>query len=361
MIEKLMKNSIKTLIPYEPKEVEVLIKLDANENNNVDYVLNEKIARALTNLKINKYPDSGCSEIKEMLASDLKVSKDQIIIGSGSDQLISMAINTFVDKEDKILTFTPTFMMYKISNQIAGGKTVEVPLEEDFKFNYYSFIKAVKRENPKLIFLTNPNNPTGGVIPREHIMKILEFSNSIVIVDEAYYEFYGESILDLVQYYPNLMVLRTLSKAYGLAGARIGYSVASKALTRALKKTQPPYNVSSLDQLAAKVCLENKGLLIDAVKNIIKERDKLALQLKEIRGIKVYESYGNFILLKLERGQEFYQYLLRNKVLIRYFGEEGPLAGCLRVSVGTGEENSTFLSLLMQFLGGGAVHEKKAV
>ncbi len=351
MMENLLRSSIKTLTPYQPLEYSNVIRLDANENNYGSRLLNQKLAKALMEVNINQYPDTDCTQLRGMLAKVLMVSEEELLIGCGSDQLIVMLLNAFIDKGDKIVTSSPTFTMYKISNQIAGGVTVEIPLKQDFEFDYYEFIKEIKKENPKLVFITNPNNPTGGVIPREQIIKIIEHSNAIVVVDEAYYEFYQESVIDLTSYYSNLVVLRTLSKAYGLAGTRVGYSVASKELTGLIKRVKPPYNVSSLDQAAARVCLENKPLFDGIIEEIILQRGRLAQELAKLEGLRVYESFGNFLLVRYEKATELYSYLLEKGIVIRYFGSKGALENCLRISIGTAEENTILLEVLGEYFG----------
>lgn len=351
MLNDLVKDNIKGLQPYRVEPSENMIKLDANENNNVSYLLNEKLARALVDLKINEYPDSDCVGLRDMLSRDLALGLDQIMVTCGSDQLIQIIMTTFVGRGDKMLTHVPTFGMYKIATQTVGGTTVEVALNDDFSFNLDSFVRAIKKEEPKLIFLTNPNNPTGNIIPRDEIVEILKISRGIVVVDEAYYEFYGESVIDLVDEYDNLIVLRTLSKAYGLAGARVGYGVASRPLMDILYKVKPPYNVTSLSQLAARVCLENKDIMRGAVGEIIKERDRMLGLLGDLPSFKVYDSYANFVLCRLDGAKKVYDYLLDNRVLVRYFGEEGPLGGCLRISIGTKEENDLVIDLLRKFFG----------
>ncbi|WP_051569236.1 histidinol-phosphate transaminase [Alkaliphilus transvaalensis] len=351
MINTLVRNKVKDLSPYNPIQIESLIKLDANENNYTSTLLTQKIVKALTDVKINQYPDSNADGVKSLLAQRLKVSKDQIVVGCGSDQLIFMILSAFINEGDKMLTTTPTFSMYKISNKIVGGETIEVPLKEDFKLDYFQFMRAIKKVSPKVIFLSNPNNPTGGVIPREQIIKIVELSNAIVVVDEAYYEFYQESMMDLVNYYPNLIVLRTLSKAYGLAGARIGYAVASKEMSNILNKVKPPYNISSLDQVAARVCLENCQMVEGVIAEIIEEKNRLSQELTKLTSIRVYESYGNFILIKTINAKELYQFLLNEGVAVRYFGNgnEGLLTDCLRISIGNKIENRTLMKLINTF------------
>ncbi|WP_049765154.1 histidinol-phosphate transaminase [Alkaliphilus metalliredigens] len=339
----MVRKSIEKLQPYEPNEIYCDIKLDANENNGATMLWNEKIAKALMGLQINQYPDTNAEEIKGILGRQLGVQKDQLVIGCGSDQLITMLFNAFVDSKDRILTLSPTFSMYRVACDIAGGITVEAPLGKDFEFDYFTFIKAVKKVEPKMIFLTNPNNPTGGVISREHIIKIIENTTAVVVVDEAYYEFYGETVADLVNYYSNLIVLRTLSKGYGLAGARIGYSISNKTVTRVLKKVKPPYNVSSLDQIAAKVCLENKVLLQESLREVIEERENLIAALESVDEIKTFKTKGNFVLIEVEEAKLLFNYLTETGIAVRYFGGQGPLKNCIRISVGTKEENRVLM------------------
>lgn len=350
MVNNLVKESVKKLKPYEVKEYKNVTKLDANENNHIGEKLNEKIAQEIMNSSINKYPDSDCTALRKQIGGALRIAPQQVIVGNGSDQIISLIIDAFVGAGDKVVTSTPTFGMYKITTEAAEGTTVEVPLGKNFEFDYYSLIKAVKKEEPKVVFLTNPNNPTGGIIPREQMIRIVENANSVVVVDEAYYEFYGESMVDLVNYYPNLLVLRTLSKGFGLAGARVGYGVGSKEIIRILNKVKPPYNVGSLSQVAAKVCLENTAMVTELIEDIIKEREKMMKQLKSLPNVEVYKSYGNFILFKLQDAKEIQQYLLEQGILVRYFGDTGPLADCIRVSIGTSRENALFTKSLQETL-----------
>lgn len=350
-MNQLVRKSVRQLTPYEAKGPKAEIKLDANENTRASLLLNQKIGRALTEVPVNQYPDAEAQQLRKALGKEMGVNPEKIIVGCGSDQLIAMILQAFIEPGDKILTQSPTFSMYGISNQIAGGTTVAVPLGEKFQFNVCTFLRAISEQSPKVVFLTNPNNPTGGMIPREQIIKIIEYARVPVVVDEAYFEFCGETVLDLVGIYPNLIVLRTLSKAYGLAGARIGYGVTSKEMIDILKRVKPPYNVSSLDQRAALVCLENRGMLEGTIKAIVTERERLMASLREIESLEVFKSFGNFILFKLADAKGLHQYLLENKLLVRHFGDQGSLDGCLRVTVGTEEENNIFLGLLRQYLG----------
>lgn len=352
MLDRLMRKSIADFSNYQVQEYGDVIKLDANENNSLAYKFNEKISKAIMDLKINEYPDSDSNELREILGEKLGFGPENIMISCGADQMISIIVNAFIDPGDSILTFSPSFSMYSISTKLVGGNVIEVPLGEDFKFNYDEFIKVIETQEAKIVFLCTPNNPTGGIISREDIIGILDKAESIVVLDEAYIEFDGEGHLDLIEKYPNLLILRTLSKAYGLAGARVGYGIASKELMDILYKTKPVYNVSSISQEAAKIVLEEEELVNNILSEIKEERDKMFEELKSIKNIKVYESHANFLLFKVEDSKRVFDYLVEKGILVRYFGQEGPLANHLRVAIGRKEENQIVIQRLKEVLEG---------
>ena len=245
-----------------------------------------------------------------------------------------------------------SFSMYSISTRMVGGKVIEIPLGEDFKFDYDAFIESVETQEAKVIFLCNPNNPTGGIISRKHIKEILDKAESIVVLDEAYIEFDGDSSMDLIEEYPNLIVLRTLSKAFGLAGARVGYGVASKELMNILYKVKPVYNVSSLSQMAAKIAIKEKELVDRINFEIKEEREKMFQELNSMENIKVYESHANFLLVEVNDSKEVFDYLLEKGFLVRYFGQEGPLANHIRISIGTKEDNQRVIQVIRDVVEG---------
>ncbi|KAB3532721.1 histidinol-phosphate transaminase [Alkaliphilus serpentinus] len=350
MVESLAKRSLRKVTPYAADSKIKGIPLDANENRNLAFKLNDKIAEAIMALDISRYPDPEAKVLKKKIAADNWINEECVIVGSGSDQLILMMIQAFINEGDKIVTPAPTFSMYGISNGIAGGETIQVDMGEFFSFDFYKFIKRVNKEEPKLIFISNPNNPTGGMVDREHIIKLLENFKGIVVIDEAYYEFSGRTVMDLVPYYPKLVVLRTLSKAYGLAGARVGYGVASKEIIGILKKVKPPYNLSVLDQQAAIICLQNKEIFQPSIEEILEERLWLTKALGSFPGVEVFNSYGNFLLIRLKGAKELYNYLQSKGIFIRHFNEGGSLANCLRVTVGTKEENRAFIGSLKEWM-----------
>lgn len=352
MLDRFIRKSVRGFSPYQVQEYKDVVKLDANENNHLAHVFNEKLSKAIMDLKMNEYPDSDSNELRRIIANKLAYRPENIMISSGADQMISIIINAFIDPGESILTFTPSFSIYSIFTRLMGGKVIEVPLGDNFKFDYDEFIKAVETQEAKIIFLCSPNNPTGGIIPREEIIGVLDRADSIVVLDEAYIEFDKNSSLDLIEKYPNLVVLRTLSKAYGLAGARLGYGIASEELMDILYRVKPVYNVSSISQLAASVVVEEEEYVKKIIAEIKEERDKIIKELKSIDNIKVYESHANFILFKVEDSKKVFDYLVDKGLLVRYFGQEGVLANHLRTAVGTKEDNIRLVQALKELLEG---------
>ncbi|MEG0371089.1 MAG: aminotransferase class I/II-fold pyridoxal phosphate-dependent enzyme, partial [Clostridium sp.] len=229
-MDKYIKNRVKGLSPYVVLDSNCDIKLDANENSeNIFKGCFNNFVKKVSEASINRYPDPSSTILRNKIAKYVGegVNKDNIICGNGSDELISCIISTFMEEKDIIITHSPTFSMYKISNQILGGEFVEVPSNENFEVNINDIIKISNERNAKIIMLCNPNNPTGTIIKRCDIEKVIKSTSGIVVVDEAYYEFLGESVCDIAYQNKRVIVLRTLSKAFALAGARCGYLVAS--------------------------------------------------------------------------------------------------------------------------------------
>ncbi len=351
-MDRLIKESVKKLKPYIVKDKEIDIKLDANENPyNIINELKEDIFKGLNSLDFNRYPDNDAKNLKGALAQYCGVNTYNIICGNGSDEIISSIINAFVDKNETVLTHSPTFGMYKITTEIAGGKIIEIDSEEDFKIDVDPIIDSANKNNAKIIFLCNPNNPTGAIIAREDIIKVLENTDSIVVVDEAYYEFYGESVINLIDEYEKLIVLRTLSKAYGLAGLRIGYGVSNKKMIDILNTVKSPYNLNSISQIMGVKLLENKEIISNIIDKIIENREELIKELKKFSSLTVYPTYSNFILVKAENYDEIIKVLEKNKISVRNYGVEGNLGKCIRISVGTKEENKRLLNILKEVEG----------
>lgn len=348
-MENLVRERVKLLKAYKVKKEDFEIKLDANESPyNILDILEYEIIKNLKKEKINRYPDSDSEELRKLLAQYVGLEEDNIICGNGSDEIIRIILDAFIDKDDVVVTHSPSFVMYKISTEIVGGKIIEVESDEKFQLDINNIINVSNEKNAKAIFLCNPNNPTGTYISKEEIIKVIENTNAVVVVDEAYIEFYGSSVIDEIEKYERLIVLRTLSKAFGLAGIRLGYGAAQESVIDILNKVKAPYNLNSISQIIGRVALENIDKVMKNIEAIIDERNNLMNQLKELKEIELIPSASNFILIRTERYEEIIKKFKAKLMMIKGYGNEGKLKNCIRLTVGTKEENHKVLSLLKE-------------
>jgi histidinol-phosphate aminotransferase len=336
-IKKLVKPNILSIHAYHAEEIPCRIKLDANES--------PYGRRVLKTVKTNKYPDPEAKALRELVAKELGVKSDCILHGNGSDEIIYNMIMTF---GGPVMYPVPTFSMYGIISQALGEKTIEIPLNADFDINDKSMLKAIKKDRPKLVFLSSPNNPTGNSFSSEKILKIIRQSKGLVVVDEAYQQFSDrKSFLPLLKKHRNLVVLRTLSKI-GLAGLRVGFMVADSKITDEVNKVRLPFNLNSLSQKVAIDSLKNKKQMRTSIRSIINERKRLFREMAKLDSIEPYPSNANFILFKTENAEKIFKGLLKRGILIRNM--TGAVEDCLRVTVGTPGGNSAFLKTLKQLL-----------
>mgnify|MGYP000270516884 CR=1 FL=1 len=351
MLNNLIRPEFRDFTPYNANQIPYKIKLDANESPfDLPQSVRHKLANwLLEDPGLNLYPDTDSIELRNALAEHWGLDPLCFVIGTGSDQLIQVLIHLFVGKGDKVLCPEPSFSMYKLTTKIAGGIPVDFLLnrEDNYSYSVDNLVEVVNREKIKLVFLCTPNNPTGGILPQKDIIRIIETcSNSVIVVDEAYAEFSEETAIPLVGKYQNLVVLRTFSKAYGLAGIRCGYSVSGKEMTDQINKIRPPYNISSLSQKVAKWILEEKRELNENIQVIVKEREYLADALSKIPSVTVYPSEANFILIKVQDSHSLNKKLMNKGVLVRAYGNTPTLENCLRITVGTRPQNDTVINTI---------------
>jgi histidinol-phosphate aminotransferase len=350
-IGKLAKPNIRSLKAYKAEEIPCKVKLDANESPyppfsvlRTAYCVQKKIQ------SLNRYPDPEAKNLRKLLAKEYKVKSGNILQGNGSDELIYYLITAF---GGPVLYPTPTFSMYGIISQALGEKKIEIPLDREFDLNTDALLETIKKQKPKLIFLSSPNNPTGNCFSSEKILRIIDAVStrgtkyavrSLVVVDEAYQAFSkNKSFVTLLKKYKNLIILKTLSKI-GMAGLRVGFLIADSEIINEVNKVRLPFNLNSLSQTIAVEALKNKKLVQANIKAIISERESLFSSMKKIRGIKPYPSEANFILFKVKNPDKIYTGLLKKGVLVRNM--KGIINGCLRVTVGTPRENTVFLRIL---------------
>jgi len=350
MINNLIRPEFKTFVPYTANQVPYRVKLDANESPfDLPMSVRKKLADIIMNGPgLNLYPDTESIELRKTLSQYWGVDMEGIVVGTGSDQLIQVLVNTFVGKDDKVIFPTPSFGMYKIDTIIGGGSFIEVELKEENKFEYNidEFIKKAKSESAKMIILCNPNNPTGNLLSLKDIEKICSMcQNTVIVLDEAYAEFAKESSASLLPKFENLIVLRTLSKAYGLAGIRCGYSLSGNKMAEEINKVKPPYNISSLSQLVAKLVFEAREEIDSQIKYLIGQRAYLEEELEKIDSVNVYPSGANYILVKLPNAKSVAKELEKRGILIRSYNDP-VLSRYIRITVGNKEQNDILLKEL---------------
>lgn len=340
-ITSLIRKDILGLEGYRPEILKAKIKLDANECPYSPFG-----SLDLRNIELNRYPDPGATVLKKEIARLWDISPDNIIQGNGSDELIYYLISI---TGGPVLYPVPTFSMYGIIARVLGQKTIEIPLDGNFDIPLEGIKKVIKEKRPKIIFFSSPNNPTGNCFSKERILSVIESSNSLVVVDEAYqpYADNGNGFIPYTRRYKNLLVMRTLSKI-GLAGIRLGFVIGNKEILRELNKARLPYNVNSLTQRIAIEALRKKAFFKDIVKKIVSERRRLMDELRQINGVSVFQSQANFILFRIKGAGNIYRGLLRKGILIKNLTNVIP--DCLRVTVGRPEENNAFLKALKEVL-----------
>ena len=337
--------SPETLAGQTEVPIENIIKLDANEN---PYGGSPRVNQALATYPyLNIYPDAGQTKLRKLLEGYTGVSAEHIVAGNGSDELIDLMVRLLVGVGDEVINCVPTFDMFRISTKMCGGTLVEVPRDENFAVDA-SAVKAAISDKTKIIFIANPNNPTGTITPKQRILELLD-TGLPVVVDEAYYEFSGETVAPLVSRYKNLMVLRTFSKWAGLAGLRVGYGIFPAKIADYLLTIKPPYNVNVAALVAVEESLKDIDYLMSRVKAIISERDRLFGELTKLKWLKSFPSRTNFIFCSVLNGKarELQQKLLNRGILVRYFDLPFWKNG-IRISVGKPEHTDALIKTLQE-------------
>ena len=339
-IKELIRENIKSLHPYssardEFKEISsAFIFMDANENP--------------FESGLNRYPDPQQNLVKEALSKIKGVSKEQILLGNGSDEVLDLIFRVFCEpKEDQVIVLPPTYGMYEVLAKMNDIKLITIPLLDNFQPNIKEVVK-VQNTNTKVLFLCSPNNPTANSFDANTIETLLKEFSGIVVVDEAYIDFSDEdSWLARLDEFPNLIVTQTLSKAYGLAGIRLGICYASQEIISILNKIKPPYNVNQLTQDVALKALLNRDEVNNQIKAITSERNQLIKDLKKLDIVdKVYASDANFLLVKVDDANLRYEQLLNNGIVVRNRSNQMLCENCLRFTIGTKDENKKLITTL---------------
>lgn len=343
--ESLARENIRRLKPYSSARDEFSgaaeVYLDANEN-----AFGSPLEQ-----QINRYPDPMQKALKETIAASKSVKAEQIFVGNGSDEAIDLLFRIFCEPgRDACIICPPTYGMYKVAADINDVGTKEIPLTADFQVNIPHIQKEADPAT-KLIFICSPNNPTGNSMDRHDILRLAEGFNGIVVVDEAYIDFSpARSLIEQIERYPNLIILQTFSKAWGMAAARVGTAFAGESIARLFNRTKPPYNVSSLAQDAVLAALQNEVQVNEWIEQIIEQRTVLSDSLGQLSRVeKVYPSDANFVLVRVTDAAGTYRFLLEQKIVVRDRSNVVLCEGCLRITVGTPEENRKLIGALEKF------------
>lgn len=338
------KQSVKELQPYVVNPIVCSVKLDANEGSKD--LFKDLVKELSEDFYLNVYPDDSYIDLKKAISNYVGCKISNICVGNGSSELLDLCIKTFVDRDELILSLDPSFAMYSVYAKIFDTKYMGAKSEDDFVINADKVIHAIKENNPKVTIICNPNNPTGSMIKKDDVIRIIKSTDNIVIVDEAYMEFGDESVVEEIENYKNLIVVKTLSKAFSMAGIRTGYLLACEDLVNTVEKVRPPYNLNSISAFLATKALEKKDKMITYVKGIKKERDKVYKSLLDMN-VKVFPSGANFIFFNSDI-KNLEDKLIKEDVLIRRFG--GKLDNHYRVTIGSKDENNEFIKAMKKFV-----------
>jgi histidinol-phosphate aminotransferase len=320
---------------FEDFDTTEMVFLDANENP--------------FETGVNRYPDPQQASVKAVLAKQRNVVPNQILLGNGSDEVLDLLFRAFCEpKIDNVITLPPTYGMYGVLANINAVENKEILLSKDFQPQVDLILEAVT-ENTKMLFLCSPNNPTGNSFSDESVVALLKNFNGLVVIDEAYIDFSKkQSWVNELDEYPNLVITQTLSKAYGLAGIRLGVCYASSKVITVLNKIKPPYNVNELTQKRSLIRLEDKEKIKMEISSIIEHREELLKVLLAVKFvIAIYPSEANFILIKVDDADKRYKELIANGIVIRNRTTQPLCDNCLRLTIGTAEENSKLMAALL--------------
>lgn len=337
-IKNLVRKNIEDLIPYSSARDEFnksdnYIYLDANESSYDN--------------GYNRYPNNKHPELITLISNYKKLNKDELVLCNGTDELIDLVIRVFCEPgKDKIITLNPTYGMYEVSAKINNVKNVKIDLDHNFQIDIEK-VKSQFDDLTKIIFITNPNNPTGNCFNEDLIIEIIESFNGIVFIDEAYIDYSNNSLISKLNIYQNLIISQTFSKALGLAGIRLGVGYSNCNLISYLKKVKPPYNVNLLTEKKAIENISSTYLNNSQIKETILERNKLEKKLENFPFVKkVYPSDSNFLLVKVANANNVYKFLLDNGIVVRNRSQIKGCEECLRITIGTPKQNNLLINVL---------------
>ena len=339
------------LVPYDPKYLPARAYLSANENpRDVETEIRQKIISAIRKVPLNRYPDPLANDLRDMIAEANGLDRDQVLLGNGGDELLFNIALAWGGPGRKFLNLPPTFSVYAANARLTGTEVVDVPRLADYSIDEEAVFARLGQGDIDYVIVASPNNPTGKLANEEFLVKLLNATDALVLVDEAYFEFSRTTMRPYLAMHKNLLILRTFSKAFSLAGVRMGYILGNAEVIREFLKVRQPYSVDAVSQAIAREVFSERQKFEHGIMAIISERDRLLEELAKVPGVTVYPSDSNYILFKLEGADKVWDALYARGILVRDFSHAPMLEDCLRVSVGTEEENNEFLAALREIV-----------
>lgn len=341
-----LNEKIRDLKPYDPIEGDYKIRLDANESFlSVPTAVASKIIDATAFTAFNRYPDPLAGGVCRAFGEHYGVSPEYVTAGNGSDELISLLMTAFLMKGEQVITLSPDFSMYRFYASIAEARCLDLIKGPDLTIDVDELITVANQNGVRMILFSNPCNPTSLGLSREDVRRLVRSVSALVVLDEAYMDFWNQSLLGEVTHYDNLVILRTCSKAFGMAAIRLGFAVAGKAVTNALRAVKSPYNVNAVTQSIGEIILSQHELIRDAIDQLVASRRELYAGLQKLVETKnakltIYDSVTNFVFVKTPEARRIYEELLKNSIAVRYMGEY------LRITAGSEAENQALLQAL---------------
>ena len=350
LVEQVVRPEILRLSPYHVPSSSGMIKLDAMENPySLPEALREEIAQLVTTISANRYPDSNSVSLKSSLRETMEIPMGMdIMLGNGSDEIIQIIASALARPGAVLMSVEPAFVMFRMIATYTNMEYIGVPLKADFSLDLDLMLDAITKYQPAVIFIAYPNNPTGNLFDVEAVSRIIESAPGVVVVDEAYHAFAGSSFIDKLSEYPNLLLMRTLSKL-GLAGLRLGFLTGRPEWLIQLEKVRLPYNVGVLTQEVTRKILQYPDILQQQVDAIKAERIVMSKYLNVLDGVEAFPSDANFILFRVNKASQIFSELKQRNILIKNLDGGHPLLkNCLRVTIGTPDENKQFLQALQE-------------
>jgi histidinol-phosphate aminotransferase len=340
------------LAPYDAKEPKVEVNLSANENpQNLPHEIVAKLAELLPEFAFNRYPDPMAGHVRQLIADANGLDAENVLVGNGGDELIFDLLLAWGGPGRKLLNMPPTFAMYEIDAQVTGTELVSVPRRPDFSIDEAAVLERLSAGDIDCVFISHPNNPTGSLSPETFLIDVLKATDALVLVDEAYFEFSRHTMRPHMQRHRNLVILRTFSKAFSMAGLRVGYLLAHEDVVSELTKVRQPYSVDRFSQWVAAMVFRERVVFEAQISDLIRQRDVILSGLEQLPGVTVYPSEANFVLFHVEQAAAVWRDLLHGHgVLVRDLSRAPYLEDCLRVSVGSPVENERFLVAMREIV-----------